>query len=73
MNKPKNRALCLRCHMLATWDVNGRPYCETCGPERAQELLATEGVASRFHCRAGFTWDIDDSCCFLIPITMSTQ
>ena len=68
MTKPKNRALCLRCHTPATWDVNGRPYCETCGPERVQELLLTEGVVSRLHCKAGFTWGPDNLCCLLIPI-----
>jgi len=67
MDELESRSRCLRCHTLATWDVNGRPYCETCGPVRAQELLITEGIASRFHCEAGFTWDLDG---FLIPTTI---
>lgn len=69
-NGPENQARCLRCHVIATWDVNGHPYCETCGPQRTQELLGTEGIASRFHCETGFTWDPDG---VLIPITVRAQ
>ena len=66
-NKLKSRVRCLRCNLPATWDVNGYPYCETCGPERSQELLATEGIVSGFHCEMGFTWDLDGG--LLIPKT----
>jgi len=62
----KTPVCCLRCTTMATWDVNGYPYCETCGPERAQELLEAENVVSRFHCLAGFTWNSDN---ILVHIT----
>lgn len=47
---------CIRCDGRATWLVNGLPYCERHGPERAAEFLAApeESVVSRFHHPAGF-------------------
>ena len=47
---------CTRCDGWATWLVNGLPYCEQHGSERAAEFLATpeEPVNSRFHHPAGF-------------------
>jgi hypothetical protein len=48
--------VCTRCDERATWLVNGLPYCEQHGPERAAEFLVTpeEPVVSRFHHPAVF-------------------
>jgi len=47
---------CTRCDRRATWLVNGLPYCEQHGPERAAEFLESpeEPIVSRFHHPAGF-------------------
>jgi hypothetical protein len=47
---------CTRCDERATWLVNGLPYCEQHGPERAAEFLAApeEPIVSRFRHPAGF-------------------
>ncbi|MDY7079318.1 MAG: hypothetical protein SXV54_20585 [Chloroflexota bacterium] len=47
---------CTRCDERATWLVNGLPYCEQHGPERAAEFLESpeEPAISRFHHSAGF-------------------